>query len=459
MDGRPASRMEFELYGGVNVIGGTKLWVRYGKDVAAFDFGASVRFSVSGAGGFDGSLRPRADREADDYRAAGIVPDRPDLYRGARVPADAAFFISHLHLDHVSLLHLLHPDIPLYISPESARLLDVLERIGEGIGEHTDIRVFSYGEPVRRGELEITAYPVDHDIPGACGFIARSPAGVAAYTGDFRGHGLHPEWTEAYFEALRGVGVDALVCEGTRAGEDPDASTLPEAEVVPAVLAAARPGRPLFFNLYNRNVGRAAQLALAAAREGRTVVLTPETREILRAMAPEEFSAASPAVYVPMGRGPQDFPGGWEESEGQRVSAADIRRDPGRYAVELPYRNLCELGDMGPVAGSPYAHADGPPLGRFDPAYANLQNWLRRFGLEYRPARSSGHASPDFLAACVERADPAVLYATHTLHPEQMPAPPSGVLVVPKLSRTYEVPAPGMDRKSGRPKTRGEEGV
>jgi ribonuclease J len=44
-------------------------------------------------------------------------------------------------------------------------------------------------EKYRIGSLEVEMIPVDHSIPGACGYIIYSDEGNMAYTGDLRFHG------------------------------------------------------------------------------------------------------------------------------------------------------------------------------------------------------------------------------------------------------------------------------
>jgi len=427
---------QFRLYGGVNVIGGTKLHVESGADQVLFDFGST--FS-SGLCAFDSVLKPRPLREVEDQRAIGMVPDLPGIYKGADQLSTLAIFISHFHLDHVGLLSLLDRRVPIYMSEPSRRLLRELVVIGEGVGEHDDVRVFEYGEKVLLGNMEIAPLPVDHDIPGATGFIVATPSGTLAYTGDFRGHGLHPELTTAFFDRLGETEIQALVSEGTRAGEDPALRVHREAEVPSEALRVAERRRShVFFTLYNRNIERIGAFAGVARELARKLVLFPDTHHLFRTLAPLEFQTTQPVVYQTHKHSVEGLPS-YLDGQTQKVSASDIARNPDAFLLELPYHALSELVDIKPVLGSVYIHSDGVPLGAYDPAFANLKSWLKQFGVELAFVRSSGHASPSFLGECVMRAQPDILYATHTMHPERMPSPPSGMLVLPQLYRSYPI--------------------
>ncbi|CAA7603220.1 Beta-lactamase superfamily domain protein [Acididesulfobacillus acetoxydans] len=431
-------KTSFSLHGGVNVIGGTKLHLTSGDDELIFDFGATYE---PGKGRFDPVLTVRPGLEAEDYRAAGVIPDLPYLY-SASLAQHIAVFISHFHLDHVGMLSCLDPAVPLYISQPSFDLLRQLEVVGEGIGGHRNLRVFPYGEWIDFGRLKILPLPVEHDIPGASGFYVKTPDGTLAYTGDFRGHGLHPDVTTAFFTRLGKMGTNILVSEGTRAGEAPRPDAYSENELSGAIEAAVRPGKAAFFTLYNRNIERIATFARAARSLGRRLVLTPATHHLFRTLSPGEYNLSQPAVFVTQEFRVRGLPPWIAGLDAPRLTVSDIASEPAHFLTELPYANLNELVDLRPERGSSFIHSDGTPLGEFDPAFRNLKQWLRDFNLDLFFARSSGHASPEYLKKCVDLADPDILYPVHTTNITAMPAPPHGILAVPQLYHTYYIPAP-----------------
>lgn len=426
----------FTLYGGINVIGGTKLHVQSGESEVLFDFGSTF---APGFGSFDTVLRPRPGREVDDYMALGIIPNLPKLYAGSKEGHDLPVFISHFHLDHVGLLFLLDPSVPIYMSEPSYQLYQQLEVIGEGIGQHDDIRVFTYGQWIEWKSLRVLPLEVDHDIQGATGFFVETLSGTIAYTGDFRGHGNHPDKTEAFFQYLGAHRTHALISEGTRAGEASGRHTVPEKDMAHMLAKTMENRSAVFFTLYHRNIERIAAFAAAAQAVSRKLVLTPETLHLFRTLAPVQYEQSRPAVYVCVSQAAESLPSYLSGLDVQTVNAQELANDQTAFLVELPYEHLTELVDIQPHKGAIYIHSDGVPLGAYDPAYANVTNWLQTFGVDMVSVRSTGHADPMYLQACIEQANPDVLYATHTFHPEQMPAPHSGLLVVPHIGRSYPI--------------------
>ena len=74
-------------------------------------------------------------------------------------------------------------------------------------------------EPEQRmqiGSLEIEMLPVDHSLPGACGYIIYSDEGNIVYTGDTRFHGYNRDKSERFVEKAARCRPKWLLCEGTQ---------------------------------------------------------------------------------------------------------------------------------------------------------------------------------------------------------------------------------------------------
>lgn len=438
----PSDAQRFVLHGGIGTIGGTKLEVVYGATRLMFDFGAAFD---PGKGAFDPQLQPRARAAALDHVALGIAPPLAGLYPepftlpgGERVE-DAAtpmpVFITHLHLDHVGLLPLLAPHVPVYMTRESVRLAGLLDEVGEGLGEH-DLRAVDDGEPVRVGELRVHALPVDHDIPGAAAYVVDGPAGRLAYSGDLRGHGPAPERNDALVDELAERPAGTLLLEGTRLKGGPP--SLPEAHVGPTVAALLESVAGAAINIYPRNLERLRALAEAAAGAGRRLVLTPASFHLLRSWFGDDLvrearvaAYRAPDAAEPLPAVAATF------ARADKVRAEEIRQRPDGFLVELPYAELTSLASSLLPPGSVYIHSDGVPLGSFDPAFANLERWLSRFGLRRVDVRSSGHADAAYLRELIERIAPPRLFAIHSTAPEMLPVPPSGIRILPAQGTPY----------------------
>jgi ribonuclease J len=365
-----------------------------------------------GAMPFSLGLQPRPGRELPDLQAVGMAP------RGTGVLGTwdrrTSLFVSHMHLDHVALVHAVHPDVPMYYPQRMEPLREACVRAGYvPWREPPGIQVADRRQ-VRVGEIQVEFVAIDHDLPGATGFLVRTPDLSLAYTGDHRWHGFHPEVTERFAEAARGVRV--LLQEAVSLSWDPPgpetagAGVLgPDAGEEDVVRAFGdvldRAGGLVVVNLYPMNRLRVHAFGAACAARGRVLVL--------------ERQAAAMA----------DWPLVLED-------VGSVLHDPRRYCVQLEFASLPSLIDLRPPAGSIYVHSNGVPLGPYDPAYQVMLAWVRAIGLELVTLGSSGHSRPADVRRMVEVVAPAVVLPVHSRRPEALLVPGVPTLV-PEVGRRY----------------------
>jgi ribonuclease J len=79
-----------------------------------------------------------------------------------------------------------------------------------------DFRIIEPETKVKIKDLEIEMVPVDHSLPGACGYIVYSDEGNLVYTGDIRFHGSKYEQSRRFVEKAKSLKPKWLLCEGTR---------------------------------------------------------------------------------------------------------------------------------------------------------------------------------------------------------------------------------------------------
>jgi ribonuclease J len=75
-------------------------------------------------------------------------------------------------------------------------------------------------EKYQIGSLEIEMLPVDHSLPGACGYIIYSDEGNLVYTGDIRFHGYVEEQSNEFVARAKASSPRWMISEGTRIDSD-----------------------------------------------------------------------------------------------------------------------------------------------------------------------------------------------------------------------------------------------
>jgi ribonuclease J len=361
---------------------GLKFTVEHGATRCLFDFG---REHAPGRAPFSLGLEPRRGRELDDLIALGEAPRIDGVYRDW--DGRTSVFISHLHLDHTGLVRFLSPAVPLYYPAEMEELRSACAGSGYlAWREPAGTPVPDRGR-IRCDEIEVEFVAVDHDLPGASGFLIRTPDLLLAFSGDHRRHGLHRELTERFVQAARGCDVLILECVSLGVpSEDTERRTEAEVATAFADLLRRTPGL-VVANLYPMNRERVAAVGAVCRAAGRRLLLEPQAA----AMA------------------------GWRDV---LTDLAEVAADPSRHCIQFDFSSLPKLIDLNPPKGSVWVQCGGMPLGPFDPAASVLETWVKRFELELVHLSSSGHSFPRDLARTVQEVSPGVVLPVHSRAPD-----------------------------------------
>ena len=410
------------FYGGVGKIGSTKVLVEQDGWRVLLDLGLSIPDQHQL---LQPSLRLRPGTELATRLRLGEAPRIPRLYRASALEglgleggADGrtALFISHCHIDHMGLVGWVDPGVPIYAAPESARMVEALELAGLGLeGGAPRLLPMAEDEVVEVGPLQVERVTVDHDVPGASGYLVRTDEGVVAYSGDIRLHGRHPERTMRF--ASRAAGAAALVIEGTSLSGDPAHVPSSEASVDEAYdrVLAATPGL-LLQTLYSRDTERIQAFTDIAARHGRQVLWPAPLAKFLRAYGLQDVRVLDDEAMADAASSPESF--------AVQVAVAELDR-----LLELP---------LGP--GSVFVHANGEPLGPFhQPGWDLLQAWLRHLHVPWYSVGTTGHVTPADIDRVVEVVSPATVYPVHTLEPYRLTPAPGTRRALPEYGRHYRV--------------------
>lgn len=430
-----------QFFGGIREIGATKILVTTEAAAVLLDVGLPIPDAADDL--FRAPVVERAGRELADRVRVGQFPYVPGFWDPAQLPGvepaddgrERAVFVSHAHIDHDGGMGFVDPAIPVYASAGTVALHAALRLSGEPFRGAWRPATPLAG-PVAVGDITVEAVPVDHDVPGATGYLVTTGDGRLAYTGDLNFHRGPTPASDAFARAV--AGVDMLVTETTQLSFDRGQLEASEAEVLAGIeRAGAEVDGLCLISLYERDVERCARLIQAASGWGRRVVWPGRVAALLATMGVPDVltwddsrpqrSAHVEAVYRAAGAG--HTPG--------LIGLADVVADPAGFLVQPDPDDLPALLDLPLTPGSRWIHSQGAPLGPFMPTWDVFCQWLDRLGVERVSAGSSGHATGAAIEAMVAAVSPGVAVPVHGFRPEALRW--DGPILIAELGRVYDL--------------------
>jgi ribonuclease J len=287
--------------------------------------------------------------------------------------------------------------------------------------------------PQMIGRVEVCWWPVDHSIPGACGFALQTSAGWVGYSGDLRFHGTKAAGTRQFMQELAALKPVALLCEGTH----PDLSSRPplaEAEIADRALRIIKQnqGKLVIADFGPRNLERLLIFLQVAADTNRALLVQPKDIYLLHAMYladPSQNLAPEAMNGLMMYADPKAAPRGWEvelrqDWQGRIVGPQGVSKAPGDYILADSLWDLNDLPDLEGIDGGAYLFSNSRAYDDEQAADLDrLRAWVRWMGLtlygdpddkEAESLHASGHATGSELVDFVRVVCPKVLIPIHT---------------------------------------------
>jgi|WetSurMetagenome_2_1015567.scaffolds.fasta_scaffold47236_2 ribonuclease J len=453
---------EIVFYEGLNG-SGVVASITYGKSRVIFDFGAPFNPMTQP---YDGQVerRPKAWVEdairlnqipridgvfrADDLSpSSGIIPyEDTDLTSGV--------IISHLHLDHMSGIGMVHPDIPVYIHREGYNLQLVLNEIGESVGKRKFSPVDLY-VPFQIGEIRITPYFSDHPCAGSVGYLIEPPDGKYYYSGDVRFHGNNMQQAIKDVEQIAMKDVDVLILEmttisSTESDREADEPLLPSMEIPHGMVTENQLLNQVLedlklsegvgiFNIYHRDIGLIKGLFEIARDSNREIIFEPKTAFLVM-----ELLGIFPAVFVPDNRDYVGVRPVYLEEVLQKASRVvdthEMQISPGKFFLQNSYENILELFDI-PSRGARYYHLYGTPMVAGARDYVNMMGILNLCRISYATFADLycyNHAYPNNLLYLANRIKAKNIIGVHSPCPERFNCEFSRQ-VLPKKNEVYKL--------------------
>lgn len=389
------NRTKIRFYQGLDTIGGVILEIKYGKDRAFFEAGMVFNPSFDM---FDSKVNKRK-QFISDYLWTNDLPQIDGIYREQDIvntnlksakdyEGKQAFFISHLHLDHMKMMGMIDPSIPVYISKNAQIIESALEDVGQGVdtirSNYNDMQ-----EDTQIGDIKVHRFILNDDSYQDYSFYIQTPDLKIHFTSDIFVYGKYFNNIKDEIKYINDTGVDILIPEGTTFWGDVDKDIVVEPTYTPNDLLTKddtdkrlidlikQTDGLVVFNHYEREMSDVMDLLNYAQLSSRTLVFEPEAAYIANKFFNNKFNIIIPDTY-------RYKPKYLDEiiTKSNVISKNDIINNPNKYLLHNSYQNILELIDYKNL-NTLYLHISGTPIGAFDPKFKNMMTILDSLGFKY----------------------------------------------------------------------------
>jgi ribonuclease J len=461
--------MKINVFGGKDEIGGNKILLEH-KDTRIFlDFGMSFR-QVSKF--FSEFLQPRKCAALTDFFELGLLPDIKGLYRKDylrhmdRKEEERkidAILLSHAHADHAQYVHFIRFDIPIYCTKTTKTIMQCQEEIGTSpisdfitgceafqfyINKKGDLsrvnrkkknyiyeRNFIIMKPETKykiKDLEIEMHPVDHSLPGTCGFIIYSDEGNLVYTGDIRFHGSNSEKSINFVQKAKSIQPKWLLCEGTRINSNKKDN---EEEVKKKISEYISVSKGLIFVEHPaKDLDRINTILKAVKSNNREFVINTKLAYLVEKLGIDApFSLDQVKIFVSRKNWglvskpnfdskliEKDY-STWERDFINRknsVTYKNLRQEPTKYVVSMNLWEINQLVDINPKDAIWIKSSCDPFCDEMELDEERKKNWLTHFNIKEFYTHASGHASGEEIKKMIKQINPEILIPIHTENPK-----------------------------------------
>ncbi len=421
---------------------GICIMVSCGKDRVIFDFGAPFEPFTDV---YDGTILKRNKHRIYDAivlgkacKIDGIYPQK-DIYELDVIPYEQSDYntgilVCHLHLDHMSEIDKVHPDVPVYIHEDGLKLNQIIDEMEEN-GNYRSYSPFRYDESFNIGSIKITPFFSDHTCIGSASFLIETEDARIIYSGDIRYHGVNNEKAYKEIERFKDENIDLLIVDSTTTSpsefiykeELKDRYLSPNKDILPGYVTEQDLYDDIIssldgfdglgvINMFPRDISMLKNIYGCAVSLNREAVFEPYYANILYKLT----GIAPSVIYRPMDLKKPCFD---ELTKAcKQVSYDDIKNEPHKYLIQNSYKRILDLIEYDGIDGK-YFHLMGEPLVEGTKDYKVMLNFVNKLKWEFKTyinLYSFSHAYPNHLAYVVDTINAKTVVAVHSKHPENL---------------------------------------
>ena len=267
--------MKICIHRGSREIGGTCIELYEGDTRIILDVG----MPLVRPDGTEFDIRDYDGLTGEELVDESVLPVVDGLYAWQKPSVDAVL-ISHAHMDHYGLLNHVHPEIPVYLSAGTRKLIEITASFTGKENPLKNTLCFSWPSRFRIGAFTIKPHLVDHSSFSAFAFEIEAAGKRMFYSGDFRAHGYLGKAMEILYRDVR-PGVDALLMEGTMLGRETEPVQTEEDLSLDATELCKKSEKAILIYQSGQNISRAVSFFKAAKRSCRLFIPDVYTVHVL----------------------------------------------------------------------------------------------------------------------------------------------------------------------------------
>ena len=409
--------MILTVYRGTREIGGTCIEVAAGRTRLILD--AGLPLVDANRDPFDSLKALRSTR--DELIADGTIPPVPGLF-AADAPAPDAIVLSHAHLDHTGLVHHSRPEVPVYATTGTSKMMLAGAIFANRPSlDRTRHHAISPGVPFRVGEFTITPFAVDHSTFGCLAILVEAGGKSLLYSGDLRRHGRKPGMIRTLVDRVAPRNIDVLLMEGTHLGGEKEQG-LSEYDLEEQVVELVRTAPALVLACFSPlDVDRLVTLYRTAQRTSRIFVADAYAAFILyltssEAYIPRPTREKGIRVYHNAAFRKKNIEVLAARFGPDRIELDEVLAHPDKHLMVFrPSMAALDLGGVLPDRVRVLYQYWKGYLGR--PDWVGLQLKVSDAGGDFIPAHASGHIYTSDLRDLVTALNAKTVVPIHTFEP------------------------------------------